>query len=148
MPRRKTVQFALIFFMSGLWSWQKAAAQNPINWTNDQLLRPSELATALKDNKDISVIFSIGPGAIIPHSRDMGMIKEEDNMKKFKQELESLPKDTSIVIYCGCCPCEHCPNVRPAIELLKEMKFTNYKLLDLPHNIKIDWINKGYPTGQ
>jgi len=148
MPRRKTVQFALIFFMSGLWSWQKAAAQNPINWTNDQLLRPSELATALKDNKDISVIFSIGPGAIIPHSRDMGMIKEEDNMKKFKQELESLPKDTSIVIYCGCCPYEHCPNVRPAIELLKEMKFTNYKLLDLPHNIKIDWINKGYPTGQ
>jgi len=148
MPRRKTVQFALIFFMSGLWSWQKAAAQNPINWTNDQLLRPSELATALKDNKDISVIFSIGPGAIIPHSRDMGMIKEEDNMKKFKQELESLPKDTSIVIYCGCCPYEHCPNVRPAIELLKEMKFTNFKLLDLPHNIKIDWINKGYPTGQ
>jgi len=148
MPRRKTVQFALILFMSGLWSWQKAAAQNPINWTNDQLLRPSELATALKDNKDISVIFSIGPGAIIPHSRDMGMIKEEDNMKKFKQGLESLPKDTSIVIYCGCCPYEHCPNVRPAIELLKEMKFTNYKLLDLPHNIKIDWINKGYPTGQ
>jgi len=148
MPRRKTVQFALIFFMSGLWSWQKAAAQNPINWTNDQLLQPSELATALKDNKDISVIFSIGPGAIIPHSRDMGMIKEEDNMKKFKQELESLPKDTSIVIYCGCCPYEHCPNVMPAIELLKEMKFTNYKLLDLPHNIKIDWINKGYPTGQ
>ena len=148
MTRRKTVQLALIFFMSGLWSWQKAAAQNPINWTNDQLLRPSELATALKDNKDISVIFSIGPGAIIPHSRDMGMIKEEDNMKKFKQELESLPKDTSIVIYCGCCPYEHCPNVRPAIELLKEMKFTNFKLLDLPHNIKIDWINKGYPTGQ
>ena len=148
MTRRKTVQLALIFFMSGLWSWQKAAAQSPINWTNDQLLRPSELATALKDNKDISVIFSIGPGAIIPHSRDMGMIKEEDNMKKFKQELESLPKDTSIVIYCGCCPYEHCPNVRPAIELLKEMKFTNYKLLDLPHNIKIDWINKGYPTTQ
>jgi hypothetical protein len=26
------------------------------------------------------------------------------------------------------------------------MRFTNYKLLDLPHNIKIDWINKGYPT--
>jgi len=148
MTRRKTVQVALIFFMSGLWSWQKAVAQSPINWTNDQLLQPSELATALKDNRESSVIFSIGPGAVIPHSKDMGMIKEEDNMKKFKQELESLPKDTSIIIYCGCCPYEHCPNVRPAIELLKEMKFTNYKLLDLPHNIKIDWINKGYPTGQ
>jgi len=148
MTRRKRVHVVLIFFMSGLWSWQMTAAQSPINWTNDQLLQPSELATALKDNKESSVIFSIGPGAAIPHSRDMGMIKEEDNMKKFKQALESLPKDTSIIIYCGCCPYEHCPNVRPAIELLKEMKFTNFKLLDLPHNIKIDWINKGYPTGQ
>jgi hypothetical protein len=26
------------------------------------------------------------------------------------------------------------------------MKFTNYRLLDLPHNIKKDWIDKGYPT--
>ena len=127
MTRRKTVQLALIFFMSGLWSWQKAAAQSPINWTNDQLLQPSELATALKDNKESSVIFSIGPGAIIPHSKDMGMIKEEKNFKKFKQELEGLPKDTSIIIYCGCCPYEHCPNVRPAIQLLKEMKFTKWQ---------------------
>jgi len=148
MTRRKTVPLALIFFISALWSWQTAVAQSPVNWTNDQLLQPSELATALKDNKDISVILSIGPGAVIPHSKDMGMIKEEENMKKFRQELETLPKDTSIIIYCGCCPYEHCPNVRPAIQLLKEMKFTNYKLLDLPHNIKIDWINKGYPTGQ
>jgi len=148
MTRRKTVQLALIFFISGLWSWQTAVAQSPVNWTNDQLLQPSELATALKDNKDVSVILSIGPGAVIPHSKDMGMIKEDENMKKFRQELETLPKDTSIIIYCGCCPYEHCPNVRPAIQLLKEMKFTNYKLLDLPHNIKIDWINKGYPTVQ
>jgi hypothetical protein len=25
------------------------------------------------------------------------------------------------------------------------MKFTNYHLLNLPHNIKTDWISKGYP---
>jgi len=29
---------------------------------------------------------------------------------------------------------------------LKSMKFTNYHLLDLPHNIKTDWIAKGYPV--
>ncbi len=125
---------------------QNASAQNPVNWTSDQLIEPSELAPSIKSNKEIPIIFSIGPGAIIPHSKDMGMIKEEDNMKKFKEQLLNLPKDTQIVVYCGCCPYEHCPNVRPAIQLLKDMKFTNYKLLDLPHNIKIDWINKGYPT--
>jgi len=26
------------------------------------------------------------------------------------------------------------------------MKFTNYYLLNLPHNLKQDWIDKGYPV--
>ena len=146
MSFKKTVQITFFLILSGLFTWQETSAQNPVNWTNDQLLQPSELATVLKDNKELPVIFSIGPVAVIPHSKDIGMIKEEENMKKFREELQNLPKETSIIIYCGCCPYEHCPNVRPAIQLLKEMKFTNYKLLDLPHNIKIDWINKGYPT--
>jgi hypothetical protein len=38
--------------------------------------------------------------------------------------------------------------VRPAIDALKEMKFTNYYLLDLPNNIKKDWIDKGYPVAK
>ena len=139
----KTIKIAFILLVLNC---QKSIAQNPINWTNDQLVEPSELAATIKSDKAIPVIFSIGPGAVIPHSKDIGMVKEEENMKKFKEQLLSLPKDTQIVIYCGCCPYEHCPNVRPAIQLLKDMKFTNYKLLDLPDNIKIDWINKGYPT--
>ena len=60
----------------------------------------------------------------------------------------SIPKDTKVVVYCGCCPFEHCPNVRPAIDVLKEMKFTNYYLLNLSHNLKTDWIDKGYPTAK
>ena len=127
-------------------SGQKSVAQNAVNWTPEQLMNPSELSTILKENKQVPVIYSIGPGAIIPHSKDIGMIKEADNMKLFKDELGELPKDTQIVVYCGCCPYERCPNVRPAVQLLKEMKFTNFKLLDLSHNIKIDWINKGYPV--
>jgi hypothetical protein len=124
----------------------KTPAQEPITWTSDQLMEPSDLSAAIKAEKNIPVIFSIGPAAIIPHSKDIGMIKDAENMKKFNDELVGLPKDTQIVIYCGCCPFEHCPNIRPAMQLLKDMKFTNYKLLDLPHNIKIDWINKGLPT--
>jgi hypothetical protein len=87
----------------------------------------------------------VGPGATIPYSRDIGMVKETENLKKFKDQLADLPKESKIVVYCGCCPYEHCPNVRPAIQVLKDLKFTNYFLLDLPHNIKVDWINKGYP---
>jgi hypothetical protein len=123
---------------------QKAAAQN--NWTDEDLIKPSELSSLIKSNKNIPVIFSIGPGAVIPHSKNIGMVKETENIQRFKDQLATLPKDTQIVVYCGCCPFEHCPNVRPAIQLLKDMKFTNFRLLDLPHNIKTDWIDHGYPT--
>ena len=129
-----------------VFAYQKSFAQGHINWTPDQLIEPSELSTTLKSNKNVPVIFSVGPGAIIPNSKDIGMVKEAENLQKFKAQLDNISKDTPVVIYCGCCPFEHCPNVRPAIQLLKDMHFTNYKLLDLPLNIKIDWIDKGYPT--
>jgi rhodanese-related sulfurtransferase len=82
---------------------------------------------------------------VIPHSINIGMTEHKENVEKLKDSLTNVPRDANIVIYCGCCPFNHCPNVRPAIALLKEMKFTNYHLLNLPHNIKTDWIAKGYP---
>ena len=143
MSKTKTsIAFLLVFILVG----SVSMAQGRPNWTSDQLMEPSELATTLKSNKHIPVILSVGPGAIIPKSKEIGMVKEAENLQKLKDELSTLPKDTSIVIYCGCCPFDRCPNVRPAIQVLKEMKFTNYTLLNLEHNIKIDWIEKGYPT--
>ena len=123
-------------------------AQNPVNWTDKQLMEPSELASTINSKKDIPVIISVGPGATIPNSIDVGMVNTKDGLDKLKIELNDLSKEKKIIIYCGCCPYEHCPNVRPAIDALKEMKFTNYYLLDLPHNIKKDWIDKGYPVSK
>lgn len=123
-------------------------AQNPVNWTDKQLMEPSDLAATLKSGKNLPKIFSVGPSAVIPNSIDIGMTKDAENMQKLKEQLSKLPKDTKIVVYCGCCPFEHCPNVRPAIAALKEMKFTNYYLLNIPKNIKTDWIDKGYPVKQ
>lgn len=123
-----------------------AFAQNPENWTSKQLVQPAELAATLSSGKQLPLIFSVGPGALIPHSISIGMVKDKENLEKLKKELSKVPKQTKIVVYCGCCPYEHCPNVRPAIQALKEMNFTNYVLLNLPHNIKTDWIDKGYPT--
>ena len=70
----------------------------------------------------------------------------KDKPQKFKKQLSSLKKAQEIVIYCGCCPDEHCANAHPAANVLKEMKFTNYHLLDLPNNLRINWIYKGYPV--
>ena len=127
-------------------SCKNASTQTPENWTSKQLTEPSVLATILKETKDVPMMFSVGPDAVIPNSIDIGMVKDEKNLAKFQEQISKLSKSTNILIYCGCCPFEHCPNVRPAIALLQSMQFTNYHLLDLPNNIKTDWIAKGYPT--
>lgn len=123
-----------------------AKAQNPVNWAEEQLMQPARLAQTLQSGKELPTVISIGPAALIPHSINIGMVQEKENMEKLEKQLAALPKESAVVLYCGCCPYEHCPNVRPAIALLNKMKFTNYHLLDLPHNIKKDWIDKGYPT--
>ena len=139
--------FLLVLFIMGC---NISQAQKPVNWTADQLMEPAALAQTLKINKKVPIIISVGPGALIPNSIDIGMVSEEKKLDKFKEEIEGnkwvAEFNFSIVIYCGCCPFERCPNVRPAIDVLKKMKFTNYHLLNLPTNIKTDWISKGYPT--
>lgn len=124
-------------------------ASNTEPWTANQLMPPADLAKVINDkNAHQPTVFSIGPDALIKGSIDIGPARDKENLTKLKERLSKLPKDANIVIYCGCCPFEHCPNIRPAFQLLKEMKFTNQKLLSLQKNIKVDWIDKGYPVSK
>lgn len=116
-------------------------------WKPDQLMAPAHLAEIIKDTKlTPPVIISVSPAPVIPGSIDIGPTNDKANMEKLKEQLKSIPRDADLVIYCGCCPFDKCPNVRPAFNLLNELGYTNHKLLDIPNNIKIDWINKGYPV--
>lgn len=118
-------------------------------WTPQQLMAPADLAKVLNNPKSSQpIIFGIGMQAIIKGSTDIGPVMKKENLNKLKQKLEKLPKNTQIVVYCGCCPFLKCPNIRPAMQLLKDMQFTNYKLLNLPDNIKVDWIDKNYPISE
>ena len=120
-------------------------SQNAEPWRADQLLSPASLDSIIKSPaKDKPLIICVGPSALIKTSVDAGPAKNEENLAKLKQILSAENKDREIVIYCGCCPFEHCPNVRPAFKLLNEMKFSNVMLLNLPHNLKSDWIDHGY----
>lgn len=123
-----------------------AGAQKPINWTEKQLMEPAALATVLKENSKLPLIVSVGPGALIPNSVDIGPGSDEENIVAFGKLLSGKKKEDKIVVYCGCCPFAQCPNVRPAIQALKDGGFTNYYLLNIPKNLKTDWIDKGYPT--
>ncbi len=118
-------------------------------WTQQQLLAPAELAKVLNNPKSPKpIIFSIGMQAVIKGSIDIGPVMMPQNLNLLKEKLNKLPKDAQIVVYCGCCPFASCPNVRPAMALLKNMHFTNYKLLNLSQNIKVDWIDKDYPMNE
>jgi len=118
-------------------------------WTPQQLLAPADLAKVLNDPKAPQpLVFSIGMQAIIKGSIDIGPAMNAENLNTLKGKLNKLPKNTQIVVYCGCCPFSRCPNIRPAMELLKSMQFTNYQLLNLPQNVKVDWIDKDYPMNE
>ncbi len=119
----------------------------PEPWTESQLMAPADLAAMINNpTAKKPVIFSVGPGALIRGSLDMGAVHEQANLDKFRQALSGLKKDSYLVIYCGCCPFVRCPNIRPAFTLLNEMKFTNAHLLNLENNIRTDWVSKGYPS--
>ena len=134
-------------FGSGQSEETQKAAIGPEPWKADQLMAPADLAAVINNPKAKKpIIICVGPGALIKGSMDMGPAKEKANLEKLKSELSKLPKDADIVIYCGCCPFEPCPNIRPAFTLLNEMKFSNAHLLNLEHNIKTDWVAKGYPS--
>lgn len=111
------------------------------------MLNPADLAATIADTTTSQpVIISVGPGGVIPKSIEVGPAGELTNLKKFEVELSRLPKDTDIVIYCGCCPFNKCPNIRPAFTLLNDKGFKNHKPLNLTRNIKADWIDRGYPV--
>jgi hypothetical protein len=118
----------------------------PETWRKDQLIEPADLVKLINSPGQQPTIFSIGFGAGIKNSIVMGPASDSANLQKWKMQLKNLPKDANIVVYCGCCPFVHCPNVRPAFKLLNDLQFTNAKLLDLSHNLKADWIDKGYPV--
>jgi hypothetical protein len=115
-----------------------------VPWTPAELLEPSVLAAQIKDGTS-PLIFNIGAVEDITGAKHVGAVNNAVNMEKFKQTLASLPKSTELVIYCGCCPFTKCPNIRPAYNELKKDGFTNIKVLNLPTNLKTNWIAKGYP---
>jgi hypothetical protein len=127
-------------------SISRALPQSDEPWTDKQLKDPALLAAAITDAKaPRPVIFNIGPVQQIKGAIAIGPASKPGNLEKLKQQLAKLPKDTEVIIYCGCCPFRRCPNVRPAFELLQKTKFKNAKLLNLPTSLNDDWISKGYP---
>ena len=111
-----------------------------------QLEEPALLAQQIKAGKtDTPLILNIGAVQDIEGAKHIGPVSDPANLAAFKKAIADLPQNTLIVIYCGCCPFTKCPNIKPAFDELKRLGFTNAKVLDLPTNLKTNWIASGYP---
>ena len=84
--------------------------------------------------------------AHIPGAEYIGAASSPQGMQALRTRVKPLAKNTSIVLYCGCCPWSHCPNVRPAYNQLHKAGFSNVKVLYIADNFGTDWVDKGYPT--
>lgn len=113
-------------------------------------ITPEALAKTLQSGQT-PLVLNVGPKLLydqahIRGAEYVGATSSPEGLEKLRDRVKSLPKNTVMVLYCGCCPWEHCPNVRPAYTALEEMGFRNVKVLHVVQNIGADWVDKGYPT--
>ncbi len=113
------------------------------------LVQPQELASQLAAKGPHPAIFMVGPNVLyrsrhIPASVFAGPGQNEAGLAMLKAEAGKLPRDREVVVYCGCCPWDRCPNIKPTVELLKQMGFANVKALYLATGFKVDWLDQGH----
>jgi thiosulfate/3-mercaptopyruvate sulfurtransferase len=125
-----------------------------------QTISPSDLITVERLNSEMPavnsgkiVLIHVGFHTMyglghIPGSKYEGAASTLEGLAKLQQAVAKLPRNQQIVIYCGCCPWDHCPNIRPAFHALKAMGFTNLKALDIPQRFGDDWTAKGFPVAK
>jgi thiosulfate/3-mercaptopyruvate sulfurtransferase len=125
-----------------------AASVDP--WTESETLTPPVLVKMLEEGEKPAIAY-IGPLVLhragrIAGATLIGPTSEAEGLADLKRWVRNLPRDATLVIYCGCCPMEKCPNIRPAYRALREMGFTKLRVLVLATSFERDWIEQRYPV--
>src|SRR5581483_3965566 len=117
-------------------------------------ITPEDLAKLLQGSgKRKPLMIQVGSHVLytqahIPDSDYIGPASTEAGQQQLRKRVDPLPRNQFIVLYCGCCPWSHCPNVKPADDILHSMGFTNVKVLYISDNFGANWVDKGYPTAK
>ena len=122
-------------------------------WSAADVVEAAKLADQLAhaNGKGRPTILYVGfrtlfEGGHIAGASFHGTASTAQGLADLKKWADTLPRDTNLVIYCGCCPFDHCPNIRPAFVALHGMGFTHLRVLVLPTNFASDWVDKSYPV--
>ncbi len=117
-----------------------------------QLIQPDELNRLLHSTStEKPLILQVGSHmmfaqAHLPGAQYAGPGSQVEGVRQLRSRVVPLPHNRFIVIYCGCCPWNRCPNVGPAYNLLTSMGFTRVKVLYIANNFGADWAGQGYPV--
>lgn len=115
------------------------------------LIQPQALMKALESGLEKPLVLYVGPHVLysqahIRNAEFIGPASDPQALDNLRKRIAALPKNSYIVLYCGCCPWDHCPNIRPAYKELQKSGFTGVKVLFLAKNFGTDWVDKGYPV--
>jgi thiosulfate/3-mercaptopyruvate sulfurtransferase len=129
---------------------EKTIIKNSDPWQPGEVITPAGLNELLK-NKNNLLIIQVGfkilfdqdhiPGAVFT-----GPASLSGGINTLKNTLKNVNRDKNIILYCGCCKWNDCPNIRPAFETVSKMGFKNVKVLYLADTFVKDWEQKGYPV--
>lgn len=120
----------------------------------DKLVQPADFAAQLNDaSASKPLMLHVGfktmfDQAHIPGSEYAGPGNTGAGLQVLRDRVSSLPKNTAIMIYCGCCPWSRCPNMAAAYDVLIELGFTNVTGMHINDNFGTDWVDKGFPTAK
>jgi hypothetical protein len=119
-------------------------------WSDSQTVQPTALNKELADPKTAPAVFFVGFGRLytaghIKGAQFHGTAGSDEGLRQLHSWAESLPRGMNLVVYCGCCPMERCPNIRPAFAMLRDMGFAKIRVLILPNDFSKDWADKGLP---
>lgn len=150
--RLLTIRIAVVWAMLAFLPLIQASAQATSIPTTRQIT-PEALAKFVQSANSNLLIIQVGSHVLyaqahIPGSEYIGAAANDAALDKLRKRVEALPRKTAIVLYCGCCPWSHCPNIKPADDALAAMGFTNVKVLHIANNFGADWVDKGYPTAK
>jgi thiosulfate/3-mercaptopyruvate sulfurtransferase len=115
----------------------------------DSKISSEKLAERMKTAKPLVIHIGFNVlyrSAHITNTVYAGPGSKPEGLEDLKKLVAGEAKDREIVIYCGCCPWEKCPNIRPAFAALRELGFTKVSALNVPETLAKDWIDKGFPT--
>ncbi len=116
------------------------------------LIQPEALAHMLQSGTAHKpLILQVGSHVLFDESHIPGAVyagpgSQSTGLQALHDKVAPLPRNEAIVLYCGCCPWSHCPNIAPAFQQLRSMGFTKVKVLYLANNFGADWDTKGYPV--